>query len=72
MAYRTPMFIKYYRFVISMCLFLVSLLPTLSAAQELNEIGKLKITEVLENGLEEFKIPGFVALVTNSDRIIYS
>ena len=72
MAYRTLMFSKYYRFVISMCLFLVGLLPTLSAAQELNEIGKLKITEVLENGLEEFKIPGFVALVTNSERNIYS
>ena len=53
-------------------MFLFSLLPISSVAQELNEVGQLKITEVLEKSLEEFKIPGFVALVTNSDKNIYS
>ena len=63
---------KNYRYLISISLFFLNFLPISSAAQELNEVGQLKITEVLEKSLEEFKIPGFVALVTNSDKNIYS
>ena len=66
------MFKKNYRYLISIGLFFLSFLPISSVSQELNEIGQLKITEVLEKSLEEFKIPGFVALVTNSDKNIYS
>ena len=66
------MFKKNYRYLISIGLFFLSFLPISSVAQELNEVGQLKITEVLEKSLEEFKIPGFVALVTNSDKNIYS
>ena len=66
------MFKKNYRCLISIGLFLFCFLPISSVAQELNEVGQLKITEVLEKSLAEFKIPGFVALVTNSDKNIYS
>ena len=66
------MFKKNYRYLISISLFFASFLPISSAAQELSEVDQQKITEVLEKSLEEFKIPGFVALVTNSDKNIYS
>ena len=66
------MFKKNYRCLISIGLFFFSFLPISSVAQELDEVDQQKITEVLEKSLEEFKIPGFVALVTNSDKNIYS
>lgn len=71
-SYGVLMLKKNYRYLISISLFFLNFLPISSAAQELNEVGQLKITEVLEKSLEEFKIPGFVALVTNSDKNIYS
>ena len=58
------MFKKKYRYLISIGLFFLIFLPISSVSQELNEVGQLKITEVLEKSLEEFKIPGFVALIT--------
>ena len=46
--------------------------PSVVLAQDFSEEAKLEITDILDRSQKEFNIPGFVALVTNSEGEIYA
>ena len=46
--------------------------PSVVLAQDFSEEAKQEITDILDRSQKEFNIPGFVALVTNSEGEIYA
>ena len=46
--------------------------PTVVLAQDFSEEAKQEITDILDRSQKEFNIPGFIALVTNSEGEIYA
>ena len=46
--------------------------PSVVLAQDFSEEAKQEITDILGRSQKEFNIPGFVALVTNSEGEIYA
>ncbi len=46
--------------------------PSVALARDFSEKAKQEITEILDRSQKEFNIPGFVALVTNSEGEIYA
>ena len=46
--------------------------PSVVLAQDFSEDAKKEITDILDRSQKEINIPGFVALVTNSEAAIYA